>query len=64
MARWKTQAEIETHWSAVVACVLSSRKEVILNQTTQTCLAPQPLHGFVFRAGIGTTAEGVLEYLG
>lgn len=29
-----------------------------------TCLAPQLLQGFVLRAGMGTTAEGVLEYLG
>lgn len=43
---------------------LSPWEEVILNVATQTCLAPQPLQGCVLRTGIGTTADGVLEYLG
>lgn len=64
MARWKTQAETETNPSAGVACDSGGWVQVILNVATQTCLAPQPLQGCVFRAGIGTTAEGVLEYLG
>lgn len=64
MAHWKTQAETETHLSAGVDCVQSGQTEVTLNVATQTCLAPQPLQGCVLSAGIGTTAEGVLEYLG
>lgn len=40
------------------------RVEVVLKVATRTCLAPQPLQGCVFKAGIGTAAEGVLEYLG
>lgn len=30
----------------------------------RTCLAPQPSQGFGFRAGIGTAADGIVEYLG